>query len=156
MSEAGDTTNNEPTGGASTSGRPVARRVPGQLLACGWCGGPVVVKARGRTPKWCSDACRHRAWEQSRAAASGQAAVRVVDRTVEREVQVEKRVQVIKTVEVQVPARPRGAGWVEQLAELVRQLDTGRLYDRDLRAVATAAAELNTALDRRLRHSTRW
>ena len=35
---------------------------------CGWCDGPIEIKARGRIPKWCSAACRQRAWEQSRAA----------------------------------------------------------------------------------------
>jgi len=38
---------------------------------CGWCQGPIQIKAAGRIPKWCSPACRQRAWEQSRAAASG-------------------------------------------------------------------------------------
>lgn len=31
----------------------------------------------GRRPKWCPDTCRHRAWEQRRAVASGRAAVEV-------------------------------------------------------------------------------
>ena len=30
-----------------------ARR-PGQSLACGWFGSPILLPARGRTPKWCS------------------------------------------------------------------------------------------------------
>ena len=38
---------------------------------CGWCQGPIQIKAAGRIPKWCSPACRQRNWEQSRAAASG-------------------------------------------------------------------------------------
>ena len=37
---------------------------------CGWCGAEVNIPARGRIPKWCSGTCRHRAWEQARAAAS--------------------------------------------------------------------------------------
>lgn len=60
----------------------VGRRVPGQQLACGWCGTAIEVKATGRLPKWCSETCRHRAWEQTRAAASGNDAVRVIDRPV--------------------------------------------------------------------------
>lgn len=59
------------------------RRVPGQSLACGWCGTLMPLKRTGRPPKWCSDACRHRAWEQQRAAASGESAVRIVDRYIE-------------------------------------------------------------------------
>ena len=55
-------------------------RRPGQTLACGWCGSPILLPARGRTPKWCSSSCRHRAWELTRAAASGHAAIQVVDR----------------------------------------------------------------------------
>src|SRR5664279_3298466 len=50
---------------------------------CGWCDSPIEFKARGRIPKWCSAACRQRAWEQSRAAASGRSAVRIVERRVE-------------------------------------------------------------------------
>lgn len=38
---------------------------------CGWCGGPITPRGRGPVPKWCSATCRHRAWEQARAAASG-------------------------------------------------------------------------------------
>jgi Ca-activated chloride channel family protein len=49
---------------------PAGRRVAGQALACGWCGEPVRLKARGRPPKWCSPRCRRRAWEQARAAAN--------------------------------------------------------------------------------------
>src|SRR4051794_33891290 len=50
---------------------------------CAWCGGKIEPKTRGRIPKWCSAACRQRAWEQSRAAASGRAAIEVVERVVE-------------------------------------------------------------------------
>jgi hypothetical protein len=48
-------------------------------VTCGWCGAGVTVAARGSVPKWCSATCRHRAWEQRRAAASGLVAVEVVD-----------------------------------------------------------------------------
>jgi len=47
-----------------------APRVPGQAVACGWCGTKVAIPPRGRVPKWCSSTCRHRAWEQNRAAAA--------------------------------------------------------------------------------------
>src|SRR5665648_592219 len=60
-----------------------APRRPGQTVACGWCGSPIQLPARGRTLKWCPSSCRHRAWELTRAAASGRAAVQVVDRVVE-------------------------------------------------------------------------
>jgi hypothetical protein len=50
---------------------------------CGWCGGPITPRSRGPIPKWCSATCRHRAWEQSRAATSGRTAVQVVERRVE-------------------------------------------------------------------------
>lgn len=50
------------------------------------------IPARGRVPKWCSSSCRHRAWEQRRAADAGLAAVKVVDRVVEV-VRVEKVVE---------------------------------------------------------------
>jgi hypothetical protein len=55
-------------------------RLPGQRVSCGWCGAPVTVKSRGPVPKWCSPTCRHRAWEQARASASGRVALTVVDR----------------------------------------------------------------------------
>lgn len=118
-------------------------RRPGQTLTCGWCGTKFTVAATGRTPKWCSDACRHRAWETSRAAAAGAVAVRVVDRIVE----VERPVTVIETVEV--PALPKGAGWADALHELGRQIDVGKVYDRDLAAIADGIDAVIAALSRR-------
>lgn len=51
---------------------------------------------------------------------------------------------------------PRGEEWAAHLESLAKQLNDGRLYDRDLRAVAAAAADLNAALRRRLaRHERR-
>jgi hypothetical protein len=105
-------------------------RRPGQTLACGWCGSPILLPARGRTPKWCSSSCRHRAWEATRAAASGRAAVKVVDRVVE----VDRLVTVLQ--EVPVTTVPTGAAWPAALAQLATALDTGRIYDRDLPALA--------------------
>jgi hypothetical protein len=112
-------------------------RSPGQTLACGWCGSKILLPARGRIPKWCSSSCRHRAWELTRAAASGRAAVQVVDRVV----------TVVQEVPVTTP--PRGAGWAAALAQLATALDTGRVYDRDLPALAQALADVAEALDRR-------
>lgn len=108
--------------------RAVVRRRPSEL-ACAWCGGVVRVKSAGRVPTWCSAGCRHRAWEQNRAAASGRCAVLVVERIVE----VEPAVGTVTTSSMAVI--PRAAGWVEMIAALTKQLDTGRLYDRDLAAV---------------------
>jgi hypothetical protein len=118
-------------------------RRPGQALACGWCGGPISLAVTGRTPKWCSDSCRHRAWETSRAAATGAVAVKVVDRIIE----VPVPVTAIETVEV--PALPKGAGWAGALHELARQIGTGKVYDRDLPALASALEVVITALNRR-------
>jgi hypothetical protein len=118
-------------------------RRPGQILACGWCGSPILLPARGRTPKWCSSSCRHRAWELTRAAASGRAAVHVVDRVVE----VDRLVTVVQ--EVPVVTVPQGAAWPAALSQLAAALDTGRVYDRDLPAVAQALAGVADALDRR-------
>lgn len=89
---------------------------------CGWCGGPITLRSRGPIPKWCSATCRHRAWEQARAAASGLSAVEVVERR----------------IEVQVPLVPTRRDWPRLLGELVSQLDDGRVYDRDLPALARA------------------
>lgn len=110
-------------------------RRPGQSLACGWCGSPILLPARGRIPKWCSSSCRHRAWELTRAAASGHAAVQVVDRVVE--------------VDRPVATAPHGPAWPAMLAQLATQLDNGRVYDRDLPALAQGLAEVAAALNRR-------
>ena len=90
--------------------------------ACGWCGGPITPGRRGPIPKWCSAACRHRAWEQARAAASGLSAVELVERR----------------IEVQVPLAPTRRDWTRLLGELASQLNDGRIYDRDLPALARA------------------
>ena len=132
-----------PAVGPGPGAERVPRRRPGQLLECGWCGGQVKVARVGRTPKWCSDSCRHRAWEARRASANGDTAVRVVDRTVE----VERAVRVVEQVEV--PTLPKGPGWVPALHELARQLDAGRVYDRDLGALADGLTEVLDAMHRR-------
>lgn len=98
-------------------------------MACGWCGELVTIKARGPVPKWCSAACRQRAWEASRAAAAGTVAVRVVDRDV-------------------LVAPADGPGWVTQLSLLARQLGQGpgMVADYDLDAVADALDGVMEAL----------
>src|SRR3954469_13413433 len=101
--------------------------------SCGWCGGPITVKATGRLPKWCSSSCRQRAWEQARAAASGLSAVRVVERR----------------VEVAKPAAAGRKDWPRLLGELARQLDDGRIYDRDLLALSAALTTVLDAFNRR-------
>lgn len=111
------------------------RRTPGQQVACGWCGQPVEVKARGPLPKWCSAACRHRAWEQDRAARSGKSAVSVVDRYV-----------------TAVP--DTGPGWIEHLSVLTRQISAGPrpIADGDLDHLAAALELAQAAVAGR----TRW
>jgi hypothetical protein len=128
---------------ATNDRRSRSPRRPGQTLACGWCGSPILLPGRGRAPKWCSSSCRHRAWELTRAAASGRAAVQVVDRFVE----VDRLVTVVQ--EVPVTTVPKGAEWPATLAQLATALDTGRVYDRDLPALAQALADVADALDRR-------
>ena len=113
MREAGS-----PQAGSGVEGRD--RRTAAS--ACGWCGGPITPRSRVPIPKWCSATCRHRAWEQARAAASGLSAVEVVERR----------------IEVQVPLVPTRRDWPRLLGELVSQLDDGRVYDRDLPALARA------------------
>jgi hypothetical protein len=120
------------------------RRVPGQVLLCGWCEGPITVAKVGRTPKWCSTSCRHRAWETSRAAATGAVAVRVVDRLIE----VERPAPTTGRVGA-LAAMPKGAGWSVVLDELTRQVETGKVYDRDLPAIAVSVEALLVALTRR-------
>ena len=119
------------------------RRIPGQTIPCGWCGDAIEVRDTGRLPKWCSPVCRHRAWEQRRAAASGRVAVEVVDRVVE----VEKPVTVVERVEVSVA--PKGGAWPALLLGLAKQIDAGRIYDRDLRHLAEFLNLVLMALHRR-------
>jgi hypothetical protein len=92
-----------------------------------------MLKATGRLPTWCSASCRQRAWEQSRAAASGLAAVRVVERR----------------VEIPTPIAPRRHDWPHVLRDLARQLEDGRIYDRDLLALAGALSAVHDAYNRR-------
>ncbi len=114
----------------------------------------VKVPARGRVPTWCGSVCRHRAWEQSRAAASGLSAKEVVERVVERTVTLTVRVPAARPEPPVGPAPrspSRGDDWVHLLAELTKQLDAGRVYTRDIDAVANAVAGVQQAIARRLR-----
>ena len=101
---------------------------------CGWCQGPIQIKTAGRIPKWCSPACRQRAWEQARAAASGRAAVQVVERVVH--------------VPVERHSTPRHGDWPGLLRELTAQLDSGRIYPRDLPDLTNALTDLLDAYQR--------
>lgn len=123
-----------------------AHRVRPKTVKCGWCGAVVPVRAHGRVPTWCSDACRHRAWEQRRAADSGLAAVRIVDRPVE----------VLRTVtkieEVRVVVSPSTVEeWLELLDTLTERFDRGRIYDRDLGRLLPSMSALFAAFERRCR-----
>jgi hypothetical protein len=111
---------------ARTSADGGARRAA--AASCAWCGGVITPRSRGPIPKWCSVGCRRRAWEQGRAAASGRSAVEVVERR----------------VEVRVPVTPTRRDWAPLLNELAHQVEDGRVYDRDLAALAAA---LRTVLD---------
>ncbi len=119
--------------GGAPAGARAGRAV---AVPCGWCGARITPAARGPLPTWCSATCRHRAWEQTRAAASGRSAVKVVERRVE--------VPVLRT-----PARRE---WPAVLRELAAQLDDGRLYDRDLAPLAKALAVVSASLERRIPH----
>jgi hypothetical protein len=100
---------------------------------CAWCGGPITPRSRGPIPKWCSATCRHRAWEQIRAAASGRSAVEVVERR----------------VEVPVPVTPARRDWPLLLDELARQVDDGRIHNRDLLDLSEALSAVLEAFRRR-------
>ena len=118
------------------------------VVTCGWCGATVPVPSRGRVPKWCSASCRHRAWEQRRAAASGLSAIEVVDRPVE----VVRTVTKIKRVVVDGPqiATPRTVEeWARLLEELAARLDRGTIYDRQLSVMRPAVAAVVDSFNRR-------
>ncbi|MCA0336974.1 MAG: hypothetical protein LCH66_08915 [Actinobacteria bacterium] len=133
--------------------RAIARkspRAPGQVLECGWCGGPVIVQVRGRMPKWCSSTCRTRASERRRAAADGLAAVKVVERDIERIKTVTVVQHHTRQVEVEAVRWPSATSdWVTAIRDLTRRVETGRVYDRDLEELAGAVNELVGAMVRR-------
>lgn len=99
---------------------------------------------RGRVPKWCSSSCRHRAWEQRRAADAGLAAVEVVERVVEV-VRVEKVVEE-RRVRVPVSQSPRSAReWVDMLNRLEWALNTNRMDLDDLSQIEPPLARVIAA-----------
>ena len=103
---------------------------------CACCGAAIEVKTTGRLPKWCSPSCRQRAWEQTRAAASGRSAVEVRER----------RVEVIAPPAAPVrPAPIERRDWPADLRRLAHDIDSGALHHRDLAAVATAFDEVIAA-----------
>ena len=112
---------------------PTTRR--GAARRCGWCGSPIDLKETGRIPKWCSSSCRQRAWEQRRAAASGRAAVEIVERVLQ--------------VPVYRLRTPRHGEWSALLDELSAQLDSGRIYQRDLEQLRESLASVLAAVHRR-------
>lgn len=124
---------------AKADERPAARHVGVRptSITCDWCARPTVVKPRGRVPRWCSETCRHRSWEQDRAAASGRSAIQIVER-------------VVQVTAATSPAKssPALVDWPETLAALAAQLDGGRIYDRDLIALSTALAGVLAAYER--------
>lgn len=102
-------------------------------------------------PRWCSTSCRHRASEQRRAAADGSVAREAVERVVTVEAPVVREVKVEVEVVREVKVDPKsGQEWVAALGELVRQLDTGRVYDRDLDVLTGAVQSMVNAVNRRL------
>ncbi len=113
---------------------PEVRRRRLAATTCGWCAGPIEAKSRGRIPKWCSPACRQRAWEQKRAAASGRAAIEIVERRIE------------VPVTASVRQTPEHDAWIPLLNELARQLDTGAIYTRDLTDLIPAVDNVLRAL----------
>ncbi len=116
-------------------------------LQCPWCHTVFPVKPRGRVPTWCSPACRQRAWEQARAAASGRSAITIVERVVN------KPIFTPRLVSVQQPppdiTRRSPQEWADQLHELARLIDSSRAYDRDLTTLAPALSALVAAYNRR-------
>ena len=114
-----------------------------ESVSCTWCGSETIVLPVGRVPSWCSNSCRHRAWEQRRAASSGLASREQVERLVE----VEVPVTIIEEIEVEV--LPKGASWANALTQLADQLDRGLVYERDLADLADAIDAATAALARR-------
>jgi hypothetical protein len=102
---------------------------------CVWCEGPTQWVGFGPRPIYCSHSCRQRAYESRRAAAAGLVAKEVV------------RVQEPPTR----PPAPPPLSRPDQLNEITRLLDSGRLYDRDLTALAAPLRALVTAYERRVR-----
>jgi gamma-glutamyl:cysteine ligase YbdK (ATP-grasp superfamily) len=101
-------------------------------------------------PKWCSSTCRTRASERRRAAADGLAAVKVVERDIERIKTVTVVQHHTRQVEVEAVRWPSATSdWVAAISDLTRRVESGRVYDRDLESLAGAVNDLVGALVRR-------
>jgi len=112
-------------------------RLPGQHVVCMWCGSSVAVKARGPLPKFCSATCRHRAWEQERAARDGRVGVVAVDRL--------------------VAVYPHDArGWVEHLERLANDVRRGQLDEAELTAALDLVYAAVVSRQRRFRLDNPW
>jgi hypothetical protein len=142
-------TSQHPPALASAAGEDRAGARRAAATTCGWCHRAITPRSRGPIPKWCSATCRHRAWEQARAAASGHSAVEIVERVV--------------TVPAAPPAslpRPRQLAWVDLLRQLATQVEQGTVYDRHLAAIGAALHDVMRAVHRRSntaqRSSSRW
>ena len=124
-----------PLDGVTAEGSVKAEARRAAATTCGWCHRAITPRSRGPIPKWCSATCRHRAWEQARATASGRSAVEIVERV------------------VAVPAPPASAPgqrvWLDLLRQLAAQVEQGTVYDRHLAAIATALDDVLRALHRR-------
>ena len=117
---------------SADSGRPIPGRREA-AIDCAWCGGPITPRSRGPIRTWCSATCLHRAREQTRAASSGRSGVQFVERR----------------VECPVPVTPARRDWPALLDELSRQVDDGRIYDRDLPDLSEALRAVLEAFRRR-------
>src|SRR4051794_18583653 len=124
----------------SSSG--AARRAA--ATTCGWGHAAIPPRSRGPIPKWCSATCRHRAWEQSRAAASGRSAVHIVERVV-----------IVPATPPKAVPSPRQLAWVKLLRELATQVERGAVYDRHLPEIAAALDDVLRAVQRRSSPSRR-
>lgn len=100
--------------------------------------------SRGRVPKWCSTTCRHRAWEQKRAAESGRSAVEVVDRPVEI-VRVEKQVRERRVTQEVLRSPRTAAEWRGQLQDAEWFLRSFRCTEEDLDVLEPLIVDLYRA-----------
>ncbi len=95
---------------------------------CHNCGAAIEVASTGRRPRYCSPACRQRAWALRQAAE--QLGAGNPRPTVVREVVARERVRTEwKTQLVEVPKPPqRAEDWVEHLRHLNHQIGTGLVF----------------------------
>lgn len=133
-----------PATGPAVNGEVMAsgRRMPGQSVACGWCGKLIPIRATGRLPKWCSRTCRQRAWE----------AVQVAERS-------DHPVEIVTRYLRALPDNP--ADWVVQLDHLIRQMrasDGGQwvIHRAELAAALEEARELITRVPLHIRRDVGW